>query len=175
MQLGLGIIGLVLTDGFCNVTLHHPLYHIKKMKEIKIKKHIRYLFGIAFLVFILNKLILRPWILEIEAPNILLIFIYSIPNLLEAIIGTLILTGILLQLRQYFNNKFGSIKDISIHILAVSIASIYVLSQELKFHNLGGNNVFDLYDIIASIIGLILTFGIIRMFGFSEKIEIDDK
>ena len=145
------------------------------MKEIPIKKYIRYLFGIAILVFIMNKLYLRPWILENETPNVFLIFTYSIPNLIEAIIGTLILTGILLQVRQYFNKKFGSIKDISIHILAVSIASIYVLSQELKFHNLGGNNVYDPYDIIASLIGLIMTFGIIQLFGFTDEIENDVK
>jgi len=145
------------------------------MKEIPIKKYIRYLFGIAILVFIMNKLYLRPWILENEIPNIYLIFTYSIPNLIEAIIGTLILTGILFQVRQYFNKKFGSIKDISIHILAVSLASIYVLSQELKFHNLGGNNVYDPYDIIASLIGLIMTFGIIQLFGFTDEIENDVK
>ncbi|MDX2445236.1 MAG: hypothetical protein QNK30_15685, partial [Bacteroidales bacterium] len=82
--------------------------------------------------------------MENKTPDIFLIVTYSIPNLIEAIIGTLMLTGILLQARQYFNKKFGFIKDISIHILAVSIASIYVISQELKFHNLGGNNVYDL-------------------------------
>jgi len=139
------------------------------MNEIPIKKYIRYLFGIAILVFIMNKLYLRPWILENETPNVFLIFTYSIPNLIEAIIGTLILTGILLQVRQYFNKNFGSIKDTYIHIIAVSIASIYVISQELKFHNLGGNNVYDPYDIVASIIGLIGTFVIIQLLGFTEK------
>jgi len=145
------------------------------MKEIPIKKYVRYFFGIAVLVFILNKLYLRPWILKNETHNIIQIFTYSIPNLIEAIIGTLLLTGILLQLRQYFNKKFGAIKDIHIHVLAVSIASVYVLSQELKFHNFGGNNVYDPNDIIASLIGLIMTFGIIRLFGFSDEIEIDEK
>jgi hypothetical protein len=143
------------------------------MKEIPIKKHIRYLFIIAFLVFILNKLYLRPWIAANDAPNIFQIFTYSIPNLIEAIIGTLILTGILLLARQYLNKKFGAIKDITIHVLAVSTASIYVLSQEMKFHNLGGNNVYDPYDIIASLSALIMTFAIIRLFGFSEGTAID--
>jgi hypothetical protein len=104
-----------------------------------------------------------------DVPDFFLIVTYSIPNLVEAIIGTLILTGILLQIRQHFNKKFGSIKDTYIHILAVCIASIYVISQELKFHNLGGNNVYDPYDIVASLIGLIATFGIIQLFGFIKK------
>ncbi|MDZ7680157.1 MAG: hypothetical protein U5J63_00255 [Fodinibius sp.] len=139
------------------------------MKEIAIKNYIRYLFGIAILVFILNKLLIRPWLLANDVPGIFLIVTYSIPNLIEAIIGTLVLTGILLQIRQYFYHKFGSVRDTYIHLLAVSIASIYVIAQELTFHNLGGNNVYDPYDIVASLIGLIATFGIIQLFGFTEK------
>ena len=64
-----------------------------------------------------------------------------------------------------------AIKDINIHILAVVIASIYVISQELKFHNLGGNNVYDSYDLIASILGLMGTFVAIRIFGFVYNLE----
>ena len=140
------------------------------MKEIQIKKYVRYLFGISILLFILNKLYLRPWILENELSGFVLTFTYSIPNLLEAIIGTLILTGILLQIQQSFNDKMGTIKDINIRILAVVIATIYVISQELKFHNLGGNNVYDPYDLIASITGLMGTFVVIQIFGFVYKL-----
>ena len=140
------------------------------MKEIQIKKYVRYLFGISILLFILNKLYLRPWILENELSGFVLILTYSIPNLLEAIIGTLILTGILLQIQQSFNDKMGTIKDINIRILAVVIATIYVISQELKFHNLGGNNVYDPYDLIASITGLMGTFVVIQIFGFVYKL-----
>ena len=141
------------------------------MKEISIKKYVRYLFGIAILVFILNKLYIRPWILENDVSGIFLIVTYSIPNLIEAVIGTLILTGILLQTRQYFNQKFGKLKDIHIYVLAVSLASIYVISQELKFHNLGGNNTYDPNDLIASIVGLIGTFVVVQNFGFVNKVE----
>jgi hypothetical protein len=143
------------------------------MKEIPIKKYISYLFGIAIIVFFINKTYLRPWVLENNLSGLLLIFTYSIPNFIEAIIGTLILTGILLQTRQYFIQKIGFIREIYIHLLAVTIASIYVISEELKFHSLGGNNVYDPYDLIASIIGLIVSFGIIQFFGFTERAEID--
>ena len=143
------------------------------MKEIPVKKYIRYLFGIAILVYFMNKIYLRPWILENKLSGLFLIFTYSIPNLIESIIGTLILTGILLQTRQYFNEKIGFISDTYIHLVAVSMAAVYVISQELKFHNLGGNNVYDPYDIIASIIGLIVTFGIIQLFGFTKRVEMD--
>jgi len=141
------------------------------MKEIQIKNYVRYLFGVSILLFILNKLYLRPWILENELSGFVLILTYSIPNLIEAIIGTLILTGILLQLRQSFNDKLGTIKDVNLRILAVVIATIYVISQELKFHNLGGNNVYDPYDLIASIMGLMGTFAVIQIFGFVYNLK----
>ncbi len=143
------------------------------MKEIQIKKYVRYLFAIAILLFILNKLFIRPWLLGNDVSDIFLMITFSFPNLAEAIIATLLLTGILLQIRQYFNKRFGSINDTYIHILAVCIASIYVISQELKIHNIGGNNVYDPYDLVASLIGLIATFGIIQLYGFTEE-KIDD-
>ena len=140
------------------------------MKEIQIKKYVRYLFGVSILLFILNKLYLRPWVLENELSGFILLLVYSIPNLLEAIIGTLLLTGILFQLRQSYNEKIGNIKDINIRVLAVALATIYVISQELKLHNLGGNNVYDPYDLLASITGLIGTFVVIQIFGFVYKL-----
>ena len=139
------------------------------MKERPIKKYIRYLFAIAILVFILNKLYLRPWVLETELPEFFRIFVLSVPNLAEAIIGTLLLTGILFQMRQYFINRLGDLKDTYIHLAAVGLAGVYGISQEYKLHNIGGNNVFDIYDVIASIIGLIIAFGLIQKFGFIER------
>jgi len=145
------------------------------MKEIPIKKYVLYLFGISILIFVLNKLFIRNWILENDLPDFLQIVTYSIPNLIEAIIVTLILTGVLLQFRQHFNKKLGSIKTLYIHVISLSIAAVYVISQELKFHNLGGNNVYDFYDLLASFIGLIGTFWVIRLFGFTDETKIDTR
>ncbi len=139
------------------------------MKEIPVKRYVRYLFGITILVFILNKFYLRPWVLENELSEFFQIIVFSLPNLVEAIIGTLVLAGILLQMRLYFGNTIGNIKDTYVYLIAVGIAAIYVISQEFKLHNLGGNNVFDIYDVVASIIGLSLTFGLIQIFGFVEE------
>lgn len=82
--------------------------------------------------------------------------------------GTLVLTGIFMRARNHFNNKLGAVKDIYVHILAVSAAALYVITQELKIHNLGGNNIYDPNDLIASIIGLIFTFVVIQLFGFTK-------
>jgi len=138
------------------------------MKEISIKKYIRYLFALAIFAFILNKLILRSWVLESELPEFFKIIVLSIPNLVEAIVGTLLLTGILLQARQYFSEYLEGIKDIHIYIISTGLAGIYGISQEYKLHNIGGNNVFDVNDVIASIIGLIITLGVIIKYGFIE-------
>ena len=141
------------------------------MKEISIKKYVIYVFVVAILVFFLNKFLLRPWVLENETSEFFQIVVLSIPNLIEAIIGTFLLTGIILQLKFRFNKKMGYIKDEYIYLLAVSLASIYSVSQEFKFHNLGGNNVYDPYDVIASLIGLGMTYGLIQVFGFVEKVK----
>ena len=141
------------------------------MKEISIKKYVRYLFGVAILAFFLNKFLLRPWVLENDTSEFFQIIVLSIPNLIEAIIGTLLLTGILLQLKHRFNNKIGHIKDEYFYLFAVGLASIYSVSQEFKFHNLGGNNVYDPYDVIASLIGLGMTYAIIQVFGFVEMVK----
>lgn len=75
------------------------------MREITMKKYVRYLFGIVFLLFILNNFYLRPWVLENELPAFFQIFVFSVPNFIEAILGTIILIGILSQLRMYFDKK----------------------------------------------------------------------
>ena len=123
------------------------------------------------LLFILNKMFLRPLIIKNEINGFALILSNSIPNFFEAVMGTLMLTAILIAIRLSFLDTAKILKDSNIHILAVVLASIYVISQELKFHNLGGNNIYDPNDLIASIMGLIGTFIIVEKFGFLNKLE----
>ena len=124
------------------------------MKEIPIKKYIIYLFGVSIFIFVLNKLYFRPWVVENDLSGSFMIIVFSIPNLIEAIIGTLLLTGILLQLKQSFLSKLSKIKDTFIYISAMLLSSIYVISQEFKFHNIGGNNVYDFYDLLPQLLAL---------------------
>ena len=65
----------------------------------------------------------------------------------------------------------GYIKDDYFYLFAVGLASIYSVSQEFKFHNFGGNNVYDPYDVIASLIGFVMTYSLIKVFGFVEKVK----
>lgn len=144
-------------------------------KEIQIKKYVIYLFGICIALFMLNKLFFRNWILKNNPPEFLKTITLSIPNLIEAIIVTLLLTGILLQIRKIYYIKLKFLKTKHLHFIASGAASVYVISQELKFHNLGGNNVYDPNDLIASAIGLIGILVIIYFFGFAKDPEIESR
>ena len=110
-------------------------------------------------IFIFFKFI-RPSVLKSTSPDFFKIALLSLPNFFEGIIGTLTLTGIGLIINDKLS-KQKQIKPKLIYVLAVVIAGIYVITQELKFHNLGGNNVYDVNDLIFSIIGLVLGFLIV--------------
>ena len=112
---------------------------------------------VLIVLFIFFKLI-RPFVLNSTSFEWVKITFLSLPNFFEAVIGILILTGLGLYLNQRFLSKKRRIKNSLIYMVASFIAGIYVITQELKIHNLGGKNVFDWYDILFSIIGLIVGY-----------------
>ncbi|MTB51708.1 hypothetical protein [Lewinella sp. W8] len=105
--------------------------------------------------FVLAKLI-RPGVLANDGGELFKLFLLSFPNLCEGVIGVLTLTGLGLYLSKQFtlNRKL-------IYVIAIGLATIYVTTQELKIHNLGGNNVYDPNDLIFSVIGLFLGASIV--------------
>lgn len=115
---------------------------------------------VIIVLFIFFKFI-RPSVLEGDSPEWIKITLLSLPNFFEGIIGVLILTGIGLYLDHKVFNFKKQIRTKTIYILALIIAAIYVLTQEFKIHNLGGNNVFDKNDIVFSIVGLIIGYLIV--------------
>ncbi len=58
------------------------------------------------------------------------------------------------------------LNDQTIYLIATLAAAVYVILQEFKIHNLGGANTYDPYDVVASIIGLITVFTILKLNGF---------
>ena len=110
-------------------------------------------------VFIFFKLI-RPTVLKSSSPQFFKVVLLSLPNFFEAIIGTVTLTGLGLLINHRLSEPY-QIKPKLIYLLAVILAGIYVSTQELKIHHLGGNNVFDINDLIFSIIGLIIGYWIV--------------
>ena len=137
----------------------------KRMRTMAIKSWVRYAFVIVFLSFILNKTILKPWVFAHDLPSFMVILVNSFPNFAEAILGTLVLAGMAMVLKDRQPKHFGHLKDGTLYLIVSILAGIYVISQELKFHNLGGNNVYDPYDVVASILGLLLVYGLMQKYG----------
>ncbi len=125
------------------------------MRDISKLARIQIVFILLFAFF----KFIRPTVLDSNAPEVFKIILLSLPNFFEGVIGTLVLTAIGLYLNARVLTK--QIKRQLIYIMATILAAIYVITQELKIHNLGGNNVFDINDIIFSIIGLGVGFTMI--------------
>ncbi len=117
---------------------------------------------LMIVVFILGKGVLRPAVLKRDAPAWLDIFVLSFPNFCEAIVGTITVTGLLLMANARMLSATRQVSDTVIYILATGIAAVYVILQEFKVHNLGGNNVYDPYDVLFSIIGLVVSWFILN-------------
>ncbi len=111
---------------------------------------------VIIIVFIIFKAIRRT-VLENNPPELFKLFLLSFPNFCEAIVGVLTLTMIGL----YINKKLKLQNDL-IYLIASILAAIFVITQEVKIHNLGGNNIYDPNDVLFSIIGLTIGFVIVK-------------
>jgi len=120
-------------------------------------------------VFPLNKLVVRPIIVKGNYDEIWVILVNSFPNFAEAIFGSILTSMILLKVRERFVENWGRISDIVIYSCASLITGIYVISQEIKFHNFGGNNIYDPNDVIASIIGVVFMYGLLNKYGVIQN------
>ncbi|WP_421896310.1 hypothetical protein [Marinoscillum sp.] len=136
-------------------------------KKIKIKPYVIYLFVGMFVMFALNKLLLRPFVLQNDLANALQVMVLSFPNFAEAVMGTMVLTGILFRVKHITLQKVTFLQPGHVFLAAAILAAIYVIFGELRVHNLGNNNTYDPNDLIASVIGLNLAYFTVRKFGFA--------
>ncbi|NNF33797.1 MAG: hypothetical protein HKN68_06795 [Saprospiraceae bacterium] len=118
---------------------------------------------------------MRKILLEKEFPQPLEILSYSIPNFFEAVLGTSILVAILLTLKFKNVGFFKRVKSLNLKLFGIGFSLIYVVTQELKLHNLGGRNVYDFNDLIASTIGMIFIAFIIFRYGVTDLEEKQDQ
>ena len=141
------------------------------MNAFEIKPYLIRLYIAAFLIFFANKFGMRHFVLDHDLPEFTKTFVLSIPNTCEAIIGMSMLTGLLLFAKFRLRPRLDRIPDLAIYLLATLVTGTYVLTQEFRLHNLGGNNVYDPYDVAASVIGLVgmlllfIRFGVIEPAG----------
>ncbi len=134
-----------------------------------VKKHLRYLFFVVLVLFVLNKLLIRPWVLDVNLGFPSLLIVNSFPNFAEAVVGTLVVTNLILLLRLKVRALSLRLSNCRVCLLASLISGFYVISQELEIHNIGGNNVYDPNDIAASIIGLIFINIIFARYGVAVQ------
>lgn len=115
---------------------------------------------IMVVVFMILKRI-RPQAIEAKPPEWVSVILFSFPNLAEAVIGVIMVAMILLVL----NSKVSKPKvtENVVYTLSVFISGAYVISQEFKLHNLGGNNIYDLNDVLFSILGLLIAFLLLKI------------
>ncbi|MEP3891642.1 MAG: hypothetical protein ABJN69_14375 [Hellea sp.] len=132
------------------------------------KPHIQRLFVLTFVLFIGNKLVLRPWLLETSDSAVLQGLVYSVPNFCEAVMGVIILTNLALYARRSIK-ALSTISNAMIYNAATLIALIYVITQEYGGHSLGGNNTYDPIDVLASILGLVFINRVIAETGFENR------
>ena len=110
-------------------------------------------------IFIFFKYI-RPNVLENTSSEFFKIAVLSLPNFFEAIIGTLTLTGVILLINDQLNKKH-QIRPRIIYIIAVVLAGVFVISQELNIINIRTKTTIDPNDVIFSVIGLFIGYSII--------------
>ena len=110
--------------------------------------------------YFIVKFIIRPLVVGNETLRLIDIIAFSYPNFCEAVVGVIFLTFILLVTKGMLIKRNSNlvIKEKSLYQTAVLIAGIYVILQEFKIHNLGGENIFDINDVLFSILGLITIY-----------------
>lgn len=119
---------------------------------------------ILFIVLFAFFKFIRPPVLKSNAFDWIKIALLSLPNFFEGVIGVLSLTAMLLYLNSRFLTKKQQVKESLVYVIALILAGIYVITQEFKIHNLGGENVYDKNDVIFSIIGLTVGYLIIVIY-----------
>ena len=114
--------------------------------------------GITIL-FILFKVI-RSQVVKEELATWVKVFLYSFPNFAEAIVGPMTVCGLVLMANNRFLKEKTRLSNQFIYTITIVFSGVYVILQEFKIHNLGGRNVYDLNDVIFSVIGLLTSYGI---------------
>jgi hypothetical protein len=130
---------------------------------------VRPLFVVTFVAFVANKAYLRPRVLELESPAGLLVLVNSFPNFAEAVLGTLVLAGMAVALRINVPQRLGEVTDTRLFMVVSTLAAVFVVTQELGLHHLGGRNVTDPYDVVASVVGIVLMNRILCRWGLSPR------
>lgn len=135
---------------------------------MKVRPYIWWVIVVSGLAFVINRHVVRPALLGTEASGALMVIVYSLPNLVEAIIGSINLAGILFWMRRRSRAALARISDSILYTAIFLIAAAFTISQEMNWFNYRPDNVVDQYDLVASLVGLVLMNRLFSRFGFVE-------
>ena len=124
--------------------------------------------GLCALAFVLNRHIVRPWVLENVVSGPVTVVVNSLPNLVEAIVGTIWIAGILLEIWRRVNCT-------TIYAVATVIAGLFVILSEVNWIRFRGPNVYDSNDLAASVLGLFLIYFLLARFGIYYEREAESE
>ena len=127
------------------------------MEDVRKLFRIQILTTLIFVVFKFS----RPSVLEGGSPDLVKLIFLSLPNFLEAIVGMTTVCALGLVANHRLLTAPKRLKAEYIYLLSVLFTAIYVITQEFKLHNIGGNNVYDPNDVLFSVIDLIIGYVII--------------
>lgn len=120
-------------------------------------------------IFFLLKLWFRPWLGNQEGLELLKTISNSLPNFLEAYVGVFCVSGLFLLAKIKNYSWVRNLSEKWVYVISTILAAIFVITQEMKFHNLGGRNIYDPNDVVASVIGLILVYVMLNVYGIGLK------
>lgn len=143
----------------------------RKTISRQIKPFVIRLYLGSVLAFVIVKAWVRPVVLDADVWIGFDILVLSFPNFVEGIVGVSSTTGLLLLAKMRGVKAFRTISDRTIVVCAGVLAAIYVVTQEYGLHNLGGNNVTDFNDVVASAIGVSMTVWIYFKNGFFKPTQ----
>ncbi len=125
-------------------------------------------YWIALISFPFIKGIIRPLVLEWDSESVMALILLSYPNFVEGVIGFFSVSVVLVLIRFKFEKTFPK-EQLWLYLITSLISGVYVITQELKIHNLGGHNIYDPNDIIASVLGITTAFFLVLKFGLFRK------
>lgn len=127
--------------------------------------------GLSALAFLVNRHAVRPWVLHNVDEGLATVMVNSLPNLVEAIIGTIdiaIVIFLVVRANTWLRRRIGYM---TMYVAATTIAGFFVISSELNWIRIRGPNVYDPNDIIASVIGLFMILFLLTRFGLVREQE----
>ena len=131
--------------------------------------------GLCALAFLLNRHIVRPWVLENVVSGPVTVVVNSLPNLVEAIVGTIWIAGTLLDIWRRVGGPRFYLDCTYIYKVATVIAGLFVILSEVNWIRFRGPNVYDPNDLAASVLGLFLVYFLLVRFGLFYEREAESE